>query len=1064
MAEVQEKSFLLEDFFIVRSHLLPNDYFEDFFNFDLNDYESINNWIEEIKSNSLICEAIFTASPSLYNSLMKWDKNNKEKKLKQIVISLSQYLIRLTTRPTPYGLLAGVSYGTFGETSQIQLKKPKYYKKRTRPDMNWLLSVIKKMESNIEVLEKLIVTFNPLAIMNGNRLNIYYNSQGGVIKNDETQYYASIRNTPPVQFIKENSKNGIYVSELIKKIKLNFKNADEYKCENMIMQLINQDFLITQLRPPLLNNSPLDYLIDTLRGIENDQKNIIRSTIDYLTNIKHLMIDYDKLEIGKGTSSICDIDNFMRKISDVKNTIQVDMKLEDNEIRLNKEIKKEISNAVEVLINLSCFFELPHLVEYTNMFLEKYGLYREVPILELLDEGKGLGAPPTYSNPMGNNFNLNNQHYIQKSANEEFLLSKLVDALKNNKNEINISIEEINKLDIPSVNKTKLIDNIELFCSLNAKDLEDLDRGNYKIVLSSPNSLSNGIRSIGRFSDLPGFNNINLKLKNIYNVMKNYYPNSIFTQLTYLPDKASAANVMISENYVDYEISISTNPSSGQLHNKVISISDLLVGSDGERLYLKSKSLNKEVTVYLNNMINTLITPNIFRFIAEVGYSGKLMSDGFSWGSLSNSIFLPRVTVGNVIISLASWKVSNTILNTTNKTGFEEWKDNFLKYKQKWGVPRKFFILEGDNKLLLDSENIIHLNILFKQLRKNGEKRAITIEEYIDSKNIFLNEEGSSLSAEIIFPMRKNGLYMGANKKNEKLTYFKSLPTNSEIVMKRPGSEWFYIKMYINLLRENEFLCEYLPNFCERLKSKNIIKEYFFVRYKETASHIRLRFLGEESAIADRILVEIKKWTNELIKMGLLDNFEISNYEREVERYGGPEIIELVESYFHLDSINTISILNMLKEETNSEIDINIVATVSVLNFLNIIESNIDDQIKLLDLMILQEEHNFKSYRAYKTSLEQLCNNTDNWKNLRSLKWGEELFQIFKRTNIKLKEINNKLNAGNQFYNSREDILLSILHLHMNRLIGIDRSEERKILCFAKYTLNAYRFGIDKND
>lgn len=93
-----QPTYSVENFFIIRSPLLPLNKFNDLFNFDIDNDESVNEWINQIKNNSKICEAIFISSPSLYFSLLNWRPELKRKKKKNIILSLIQYLIRMSTR------------------------------------------------------------------------------------------------------------------------------------------------------------------------------------------------------------------------------------------------------------------------------------------------------------------------------------------------------------------------------------------------------------------------------------------------------------------------------------------------------------------------------------------------------------------------------------------------------------------------------------------------------------------------------------------------------------------------------------------------------------------------------------------------------------------------------------------------------------------------------------------------------------------------------------------------------------------------------------------------------
>lgn len=85
----------------------------------------------------------------------------------------------------------------------------------------------------------------------------------------------------------------------------------------------------------------------------------------------------------------------MLDIISVKTPVQVDVKL-DKEVTLPKHVLDEVSLGAEVMCKLYASPKTDELAEYLNRFLEKYGVYQEVPIHELFDEDWGLGIPEMY--------------------------------------------------------------------------------------------------------------------------------------------------------------------------------------------------------------------------------------------------------------------------------------------------------------------------------------------------------------------------------------------------------------------------------------------------------------------------------------------------------------------------------------------------------------------------------------------------------------------------------------------------------------------------------------------
>ena len=54
----------------------------------------------------------------------------------------------------------------------------------------------------------------------------------------------------------------------------------------------------------------------------------------------------------------------------------------------------------------------------------------------------------------------------------------------------------------------------------------------------------------------------------------------------------------------------------------------------------------------------------------------------------------------------------------------------------------------------------------------------------------------------------------------------------------------------------------------------------------------------------------------------------------------------------------------------------------------------------------------------------------------------------------KMKQVDKE----NRLYNNTEDILGSLLHLHLNRLLGIDRKRETKVMTYVRHTLYNLRY------
>src|ERR1700758_4114978 len=92
--------------------------------------------------------ALAVGSPSLYEALNRADRSGKHDP--DTAAKLLRYLIRMSTRPTPYGLFAGVALARWGPRTDLALA-PGRPRTRTRPDMAWLLRLVFELENRPEV-------------------------------------------------------------------------------------------------------------------------------------------------------------------------------------------------------------------------------------------------------------------------------------------------------------------------------------------------------------------------------------------------------------------------------------------------------------------------------------------------------------------------------------------------------------------------------------------------------------------------------------------------------------------------------------------------------------------------------------------------------------------------------------------------------------------------------------------------------------------------------------------------------------------------------------------------
>src|SRR5690606_31741411 len=87
----------------------------------------------------------------------------------------------------------------------------------------------------------------------------------------------------------------------------------------------------------------------------------------------------------------------------------------------------------------------------------------------------------------------------------------------------------------------------------------------------------------------------------------------------------------------------------------------------------------------------------------------------------------------------------------------------------------------------------------------------------------------------------------------------------------------------------------------ERFLEKNLIKKFFFIRYRDTEEHIRLRLHLDDPDKIPRIIAQMNGLLSPLKKDRIIGRVLLDTYSREIERYG-KYTIQLVEELFYIDS------------------------------------------------------------------------------------------------------------------------------------------------------------------
>lgn len=725
------------DFFVLRTPLYSKDLALKLYSENYTDEEEL----KKIYSKKEIQEAIFVASPELYDALNKWleGRLTKSKKIRYLHNSMTKYLIRMSTRCTPFGLMAGCSQGIFSHKTDIQLQDLRNYKRVTRLDMKVLLKIINDIQNHEKILDELKFFPN----------NSHYRV------NDKIRYVEFVLGEKSLRKYRiVETDNDITLSDIldylspgrtIKEIenKLISDGFDENDSKIYIAELIKNQLLISELEPTVSGNN-------LLKDLENNLKTKPSTSLvlHKLIDVKNILKAIDDSKIGNSINSYEEIVSNLNSIFtgfNSKNIVQVDLYKKLLKNKLDNNINEDILSGLELFNKLTQPYKNQNLENFKKEFVKRYE-ESEQPLAKVLDSEIGIGyGLNTHSDQtdfledvIPYRGGVSNEPAVVISKKDHLVFKKFIEWKARKTDKIVLKDEELK--DYP-VNWSDLPETIAVMVEL----FEDKNKYNdTKIVLSGFGGSSAG-NLLGRFCHLD--KKIEGAVKNIVKTEDELSENKIIAEIVHLPE-ARSGNVILRPMLRKYEIPyLSKSKAKNEFQ---ITINDLYISIKHNKVILRSRKLNKEIIPRLTNAHNySFQSLPIYHFLCDIQQQNIRGGLAFSWGILEHFVnHFPRVEYKNIIISPESWKFSIQDFKTIlEKKNFDDQKlelDNFIK---KHGLPEKIILSEGDNTLWINLKNDLCIKSFLSMVKK---KTVINLVESFVEKKSIVNDNGIEFTNQVV--------------------------------------------------------------------------------------------------------------------------------------------------------------------------------------------------------------------------------------------------------------------------------------------------------------------------
>ncbi|MGR4877866.1 lantibiotic dehydratase [Streptomyces sp. LARHCF249] len=980
-----------------------------------------------IPPDPLLDLAIRVASPDLAAALER--TGPLDRPAPRLARKLRRYAIRMSTRPTPFGLFAGVGLAQWAPATDVAIT-PAASRTHTRADMGWVHDLAEQIRSDPDIGPCLRLMATPGILVRSGRAFLPDGPDAGT----------SIRATSAVQRVLAVAHRATARADLQEAIS-DIPGATPDRADRLVNDLTEQGFLIPESFPAPTGGDPVTRLRTCLETTGSRQA---LAVAEELARLLDEFARWDKLPLDRKAKNLPSLLDRMGEIhpgatstdradgtrsgggpgTGSPKRLQTDTALSLTATGVHASVGAEAAAAAELLLRLSRFADGARRMEdYHRAFEARYGTHCQVPLLELLDPSVGLGPPSSGHGASAGGA-------LSQDSRDQVLLDLALEANREHRTAVELDDEILARLAPSDPEPDRLPPSLDLSFLLAAVSPAAIDRGEFQLVVGPTLGASAAGRTLGRFAGLLG-PPAHAALEELARIEQTHEPGRLLAEVIYAPDPARSANVALRPPIRRHEILVDAWP--GVPEEGAIPLSELVLGQRDGRFVVSWPSGGAEVVAGQGHMLNTARAPAAVRFLLEVAQEGRCHFAPFSWGPASGLTYLPRVQRGRTVVALAQWRLDSVqVIGPARDDAFAA---AMSRWRAKWEVPSHVYLAVADNRLLLNLDDAQDVELLQEELSAAGVPRTVLLQEALPGpEHAWLPGPDGGHMSELVAPLVRRATEQAASEPPPVLHV-----VEPKTRLRPPGSDWLYLKLYCDPQQEEDVIAGPLSDFGQYAVESGLCAGWFFVRYADPESHVRLRFHGDPTLLTGPLMEQACAWAGGLRADGLCRRFSFETYEREVERYGGEHGMKAAEALFMADSP---SVAGMLRAHAEGSLGIDLLELAVI---------SIDDLLAHLGLSAEQRaSFSYGSpsvsrlggaeYRKRKNALRQALGG-----GARPFDDGGEVSRLLSTRGSALVpavDLVTSLRLNGELCRSGEELCQSYVHLHANRLLGTDAPGE----------------------
>ncbi|OGX90174.1 lantibiotic dehydratase [Hymenobacter coccineus] len=831
-------------------------------------------------------EAIYLASPVLYEECEKWRRGEltNARKLTRLQRTLARYYARRSSRSTPFGLFAGCSLIEWGTTSRIRLA-PNNSGRHTRLDMHYLCALGQQLAGTDDVRARLRYYPNTSLYRRGKELRYVEHQYNG---GECLHQLSAIEASAPVLHAVVAAAQGPTGYELVEGLL-----DDECEREDataFVQELLRAQVLVSELAPTVTGPEYFFHLQAVLtRLLGNEPNSPGRAVTQRLAAVGQQLQDLDQRRVNTAT----DYERIVATLTPLGVPIEPGKLFQTDATHglagaatLDVALQATLLEAVEVLTYLAPLSQNSRLEEFIRRFEARYE-GREVPLLEALDTESGLAyATEGVSRYSALVHDLVLPERALPTAlppihpdTEQLLRRKLSEAERSRGYNVTLTLAELQAQRGPAAGHPLAPSIGILFRPLDAT----------RVIVESASG-SSAVNLLGRFAHAEP--NIDALIQRVTQREQACNPEVAFAEVCHLPVNR-IGNLLQRPHFRALEIPYlaqSALPASGQVR-----VQELTLTVRNGQVVLRERNTNQRIIPRLStahNFSGANALP-VYQFLCDLQTQGLQTDLGFTWRSVAPAAkFWPRLTCGLAVLAVASWQFNAADLQALVESSSADFAQRWAAFRGQWQLPRFFTLAEGDNELFVDADNALLCRVWLDAIRQLS---IVLLKEFLfdPPASPVSDVAGRPYVPQCIaLLVRQASCYAASAPASAPATA--PVPVADAGAVQREfaiGSEWLYYKLYCGQLTADRVLMEAIRPLAAALRKQGLIDNWFFVRYADPDSHLRVRWHLPMPERVGEVICLVAEYLQPLSGDDAIWKIQTDTYRRELERYGGVAVL-----------------------------------------------------------------------------------------------------------------------------------------------------------------------------